>query len=752
MEITTLVREDFDDIMELFVTCFQNDHYYAQTFPNAATRAEEMRSSFSYTIRYCVENGIARGVKAEGALIAFILLFDYRAARANSADTFADIFGGKLVDGNYLLPYSDTLHDKIMKIGYQVLFLLSIAVRPDCRRRGIASKLLDWAVAFDADYSIVADVSNEDSLPMYEKRGFSVQQIDGGYYIVIRRALPAIDKVDFGGPLKVLLPGTALPEKLRLACKVLDKKVAVPGYRLDESFGQPCFVSDAENACTGVGVEMDYPALLQYQRFINVSHYEEDVSGDYLLYHLSAPYDGALLFNDTLDEMLPPRQREWGVVPDVYISIPMQYRDISLITSFEALYDVKCGALLRDLDFRTHYEAGVPTTQNDVDDQSGFKRRIRRFPLGKIKVRITSEITVDNYDEMGASIGQPALVDLLLSIDTQSGCAVLTCYSLSAPFLLSQLMDNVIRNQLLMHDGQSWVNLFEYLSARLGLLKRGSAKMFVIIPKERDCLDEKQIASLLASETIYPEGEELGGIIDDEILTILSSKYGMGQYDRASVYAYTNVLLQFCPGFQAPLKARLYEESITLFYIELILFEEAAIHIADSEIVSVFSMDEIPSPVAFLKRVDTIYDNYAKTIDFWDIQMNYPTSQKSVNMLRGAFRVQQQLEIMQRNRDQLQTAFDTKSDIVDREESKRMDMSLAILSVFAVFSAWLDGHDYIATWEGAFSSGFIFFLQRGMFVFVLVVAGYAIARLFSHRLQITRRLRNLRTRRKRKKK
>ena len=196
-----------------------------------------------------------------------------------------------------------------------------------------------------------------------------------------------------------------------------------------------------------------------------------------------------------------------------------------------------------------------------------------------------------------------------------------------------------------------------------------------------------------------------------------------------------DVVLQFSPDFKGSVRQRLEEESITLFYMELILLEEAAIHIADREIIKLFSSNSITEPIEFLKKVDVIYDDYCKTTDFWDIQVNYPTSQKSIDMLRNAFHIKDQLEFMQRNQSQLQTVFDTKCDIIDRRDSKRMDVSLAIISVLAVFSAWIDGHDYIATWGDLFPASTIHVLQRALFVVILITAVYAVIHLFGSRVR-----------------
>ena len=408
----------------------------------------------------------------------------------------------------------------------------------------------------------------------------------------------------------------------------------------------------------------------------------------------------------------------------------MSYDDADLLFSHRTTADAKAAALLRDLDFRTHYEAGVPSSASGVDDLACFKQRIDRIYLGKLRLRIASEATVDRYDTLGDTIGAPALVDVYLSVDRKSGCGVLTWYSLSSPFLLSHLMDNVIRNQVTVLSEGQWINLYDYLKSRFSLTKRGTPKIYVVLPNDRTCLKTSQIASLLASETIYPEQEEYGQIIDPEILQIAASEHGMGQYDRAFICAYTNVMLQFSPDLKATLRDRMCESSIALFYIELILFEEAAIGIADRHMVELFTSAAMEDPVDFLRQVDRINDSYTNTVDFWDVQVNYPTSQRSMRMLRSAFRIEEKLEALRRDQDQLQTVFDTKCDIIDRQEAKRMERSLAVLSVLAIFSAWIDGHDYLATWTDLLPPLLIQILQKALFAAILIIGITTAIRLF----------------------
>ena len=382
-----------------------------------------------------------------------------------------------------------------------------------------------------------------------------------------------------------------------------------------------------------------------------------------------------------------------------------------------------------------------------MDDLAGFKHRIKRRYLGKLPIQITCENTVNQYDVAGNPIGEPVAVDMFLSVDEMSSCGVLTWYSLSAPFLISQLLDNVIRNQVLVVLGDQRVNLFDHLDSAYGLIRRGTPKSFVVIPKSKSCLSNSQIASLLASETIYPDGETYGEVIDPEITAIAQSEHGMGQYSRAYVAAYTNVVLQFNDELHQTLRERLYEESITLFYIELILFEEASINIADREIMRLLTAANIDDPIDFLQQVDRISGDYAKTIDFWDVQVNYPTSQKSINMLRDAFEIKEKLENMKRDQEQLQVVFGTKCDIIDRKDAKRMDKSLAILSILAVFSAWIDGYDYVSTWEDLLSGNIIYIIQKVLFVAVLITAIYAVTHLFGGKAGLIMNMRRARKKR-----
>lgn len=748
MNIDVLSKKDIAETMDLFCRSFFDDHYYAELFPDPNTKVEDMTEAFQDTLSYCISTGASLGVKDKGRLIGFIICFDYKHIRDNDNGMFRTIFAGK--DTAISLPYDNTLHSTVTNLPGKVMYCLSLAVDPAYQRSGIASAMWDCIMARFPNTCFAADVSNCDSLEIYRRRNFEIKLLDEEYYLISHVPTESATTFEIDSNVKLIVPDVTILQDNQLEYVLLKEKTAVSMARIETRPNYQCFIKDDEGLCFGKLVSLTVDAFLRYQRAINVAHYDEIVCSEYVYYVQNTPYLYYPIANDTLDEMVKTRATEWAIIPDVFVSIPVQYDKSCLCDLIENPTDIRAQLLLRDLDFRTHYEAGIPSSSIEVDDLASFKKRIKRYYMGKRQIQITCENTVNQYDVAGNPIGTPVLIDMFLSVDEMSSCGVLTWYSLSAPFLISQLLDNVIRNQITVVLDENEHNLFDYLNTSYGIIRRGTPKAFVIIPKDKSCLSNSQIASLLASETIYPDGETYGEVIDPEITAAVESEYGMGQYSRAYVAAYTNVVLQFSNYIHQTLRDRLYEESITLFYVELILFEEAAINVADREIIKLFTTTEVDSPVDFLQHVDSIYDDYSKTIDFWDIQVNYPTSQKSIDMLRKAFKIKEKLEYMKRNQEQLQVVFDTKCDIVDRKDAKRMDKSLAILSILAIFSAWIDGYDYVSTWDDLLSGDIIYIIQKALFILILITAIYAISHLFGGRIGLFLSVRRSRSKRRNK--
>jgi len=183
--IVKLNKEQFENLQTLFCECFENDPYYSKVFSNKSTREELKSPSFSSILLFCLRKDGAYGVYKKKNLIGFLLLFDYHKTKNYHHEQFETIF--RKYSHEKEIPYRREIHDKIDNYGDDVIYLLSMGVSDKYRRRGIAKKLIDFAIENYQDYYLVSDMSNASSLEIYKKRNFECEEIDDNYFLVIRK-------------------------------------------------------------------------------------------------------------------------------------------------------------------------------------------------------------------------------------------------------------------------------------------------------------------------------------------------------------------------------------------------------------------------------------------------------------------------------------------------------------------------------------------------------------------------------------
>lgn len=508
--------------------------------------------------------------------------------------------------------------------------------------------------------------------------------------------------------------------------------VKLTGYEIVRSEKGSAFFRKPGAACEGVLLQCDYEQLLRYQRFINLTNYEEHFEqtdrGKALIYSEKYQSDSSLLWNDLLREMVKTRKAEWSIVPDSYIMYPVTYKEQDRLLECACYDNQEIGNYMHYMDIRLQCETGVPFGKDGIDLMERYKNRLERIPLGRLRVRITLEMILDILDHEDQPVGCDAEVEAVLSIDRLSHIGVLTLVSLSTPFLLSHFLDNIVRNQLMVieENGEA-VNLYAYMQEKWGLNASGTPKSYEMIPKEKNCLNKKQLGAVLLSETIYEEGEDFGEFTDAEILKLTNSETGMGQYSRAFVVAHTNVLLDFEKDLRGTIQARMYNAAFTCFYVELLMFEEAALTCFNKELIDLMAEVMRIEPTEFLTRARTITNRYLNTVDFWNVSVNYPSSQKSLQMIRKSFLIDDLKEKMEYNQKQVGNIFDINREIVDRQEAKeekeRDDQSntaLTILSVLCFFSAMIDGNDYLSTLDWLIPAGVLDIILKGVFPITMI--------------------------------
>ena len=89
-------------------------------------------------------------------------------------------------------------------------------------------------------------------------------------------------------------------------------------------------------------------------------------------------------------------------------------------------------------------------------------------------------------------------------------------------------------------------------------------------------------------------------------------------------------------------------------------------------------------------------------MEFWDVQLNYPSSQQSIQMIKKAFNENALLARMNRYQEQVRNIFEINKELVDRQSDKiekdsndTMNAILFILTIVSTVSAIYQIVDYI---------------------------------------------------------
>jgi hypothetical protein len=110
------------------------------------------------------------------------------------------------------------------------------------------------------------------------------------------------------------------------------------------------------------------------------------------------------------------------------------------------------------------------------------------------------------------------------------------------------------------------------------------------------------------------------------------------------------------------------------------VLEEAAIEIAAVNIRRALSKSASTASLKTLRNTLNIHKEYARTIEFWDIQMNYPSAKQSIHQIRTAFDMEGIPARMKRDTEELQLVFNTQTEIIDRVESSILNYIMMIFT------------------------------------------------------------------------
>ena len=481
-----------------------------------------------------------------------------------------------------------------------------------------------------------------------------------------------------------------------------------------------------------------------------------------IVLYANKPSEFKLFSTDVYDALLSEKDNPVGekkLIADIYTLIPARYE------SFERIYKYHvednnfiANNIITGLIFQENFEYGV-----DESNDRRFKDRIRRIDLGTIHLMLLEETHYNYFDktQIECIAEDPIPVRLIASLDLETHTAVLYMIYMGYNDRASKYLDQITRNEIRVavpeseyfhHEGHMkkivseggnefyTVCLHDYIYCKYQIEKLGIPRNLVISPfitdEENDIVTHKSyISSILYGETSFAEEEELGKIVDDSIDDLLAREYGDNIYDYAKFYISRVTVLQCEETYKDYVVERIDFAVVELFYMELIVLELAAIYNASSNISKFINNYNIQtsfwkklkesftaSSEDVLGKIDEILEEYARTLDFWDVPMNYHSSKKALDIIREKFEVEREVAQLERNRSEISSIYEsrkTKNSAFSNFVMSLIGVMLTLSSVIGLFSG-ASGDDDASSIEETI---YTFFDELLMIRIVFIIAG-----------------------------
>jgi hypothetical protein len=233
----------------------------------------------------------------------------------------------------------------------------------------------------------------------------------------------------------------------------------------------------------------------------------------------------------------------------------------------------------------------------------------------------------------------------------------------------------------------------------------GTPRHLILSPFLGDCPEDaseslkesyKEIkSSLLYARTLFEDAEELGKIVDRSLEFIYRSKWGDAIFDYSTTYITKTTVLQYADTYKDYLAERIDFAVVTLFYLEVLQLEDSAIQIATNSIskfVDAYQLEDRKrigsaaniSSENVLNLIEDIYEEYAKTMDLWDVELNLYSSNKALTTMRKKFEIQKDLDQLNRNRSGIEQIYEGKQNNIQKRNSLFLGAVSIILTVSTV--------------------------------------------------------------------
>ena len=427
------------------------------------------------------------------------------------------------------------------------------------------------------------------------------------------------------------------------------------------------------------------------------------------------------------------------MVSDIYSILPIHYENYqTIIKNISKENNFISNNLITGLKFQENFEFGNEDTNVNI-----YSKRVERYDLGSVKIYLTEEPHYNYYKKTKMLLinEEPVNIRLICSIDTETHSGILYLLHMGIKGKPTRYLDEVARNGLVMpydeedpymHDikikytdeGKPFVSLYNYINKRFTIKRCGEPRHLILSPYLSDeakvineyeenkiTVDVEKIhkqykeikSSLLYGRSYLDEGEELGAIVDKELDEMYENDWGIAVYEYSTIYVSKCTVLQYADTYKDYLPERIDFAVVNLFYLEIIQLEVAAIKNATENISSFINGYKIKTSTknktkkgkefkndVVLAKLDEIQEEYAKTIDLWNIQTNYLSSKIVLQKLKDKFDIEKDIDYLQRIRDEIQSIYQSRQNKISNKTGKLVGIFGVLLALPDLVSIYVD--------------------------------------------------------------
>ncbi len=499
---------------------------------------------------------------------------------------------------------------------------------------------------------------------------------------------------------RIILTGEMLDDSVQarvLGRSVVKQPYLLEGYAEDWFYGKAFLKKKEGSQVEGILVDVEeeqlwrldqwkvIPALQRMElcledggrAFLYMSHFEEPKQKENI--HLEEQLQ---VFEDKL-------KLGGGKKCDLFLLYPCAAADYETGTDEKFVHDFLEGNLTtrekylseeEDEEELCQFFLGKLKQYNNEEFEGKFFRKIARTPLGIVKTVVELE---------GKAYWQYGFSYVSIHPQTAVGMVGLVFPSISVPPEL-QVCGFCGNNLKIYNQDGKLISIYAWMKER-ELTPYGSPKAAVF---SYSALEHRDILNFLACE-MEPMGELVGQVME------AWSRDNFAQYDVAEVYASDRCLLEISKLGCQKLKERLNVEAVELFFMELLMMQEAAIARVSDRTYEIFNEGSFhETGTAIQAKLYDLSREAANAVLFVNYKkLRFPTVRISAKQIAERFGIADELENYKTCRELLEQMIAINTAEEEKIDSSLMNLLLLFLTMIQVLPLLADLSRYLMTGE-----------------------------------------------------